>query len=106
VSPAKYAADHHLINSSLLIVPRRDQSLHNLDKNLAETLRAVRAIAIHIKVPSTSLKRLFVAGSSRPKPLRVSKDIHVESFSSLRLRELTKAYIKDMHVLHPIFKEL
>jgi hypothetical protein len=105
VSPAKYAADHYLIDDSLLIVPRRDQSLQNLDKNLAETLRAVRAIAIHMKVPSTSLEGLSVAGPSRPKPLGVSQEIHVESFSSSRLRELAKAYIEDVHVLHPMFEE-
>ena len=79
--------------------------MENLDKKVAETLRAVRAIATHMKVPSTSLEGLFVAGPSRPKPLGVSQDIHVESFSSSRLRELTKAYIEDVHVLHPMFEE-
>ena len=103
--PAKYAAGHYLIHGQPLTLPRRDQSLENLDKKVAETLRAVRAIATHMKVPSTSLEGLFVAGPSHPKPLGVSQDIHVESFSSSRLRELTKAYIEDVHVLHPMFEE-
>jgi hypothetical protein len=58
-----------------------------------------------MKVPSTSLEGLSVAGPSRLKPLGVSQEIHVESFSSSRLRELTKAYIEDVHVLHPMFEE-
>ena len=29
----------------------------------------------------------------------------MESFSSSRLRELSKAYIEDVHVLHPMFKK-
>jgi hypothetical protein len=105
VSPAKYAADHYLIHDLPLSLPRRDQSLENLDKKVTETLRAVRAITTHMKVPSTSLEGLFVAGPSRPKPLGVSQEIHVESFSSSRLRELAKAYIEDVHVLHPMFEE-
>ena len=105
VPPAKYAAGHYLMHGQPLTLPRRDQSLENLDKKVAETLRAVRAIATHMKVPSTSLEGLFVAGPSRPKPLGVSQEIHVESFSSSRLRELAKAYIEDVHVLHPMFEE-
>ncbi|CAN9172120.1 unnamed protein product, partial [Alternaria alternata] len=58
-----------------------------------------------MKVSSTSLEGLFVAGPSRPKPLGVSQEIQVESFSSSRLRELAKAYIEDVHVLHPMFEE-
>jgi hypothetical protein len=105
VSPAKYAADHYLIHDLPLSLPRRDQSLENLDKKVTETLRAVRAITTHMKVPSTSLEGLFVAGPSRPKPLGVSQEIQVESFSSSRLRELAKAYIEDVHILHPMFEE-
>ncbi|RYO14812.1 hypothetical protein AA0111_g11877 [Alternaria arborescens] len=58
-----------------------------------------------MKVPSTSLEGLSVAGASRLEPLGVSQEIHVESFSSSRLRELAKAYIEDVHVLHPMFEE-
>ena len=105
VPPAKYAANHHIIHSLPLTLPRRDQSLENLDKKVAETLHTVRAIATHMKIRPTSLEGLFVAGPSRPKPLGVSQEIHAESFSSSRLRELTKAYIEDVHVLHPMFEE-
>jgi hypothetical protein len=58
-----------------------------------------------MKVPSTSLEGLSIAGPSRLKPLGVSQEMHVESFSSSRLRELAKAYIEDVHVLHPMFEE-
>ena len=105
VPPAKYAANHHIIYSLLLTLPKRDQSLENLDKKVAETLHTVRAIATYIKIRPTSLSRLSVASPSQLKPLRVSQEIYVESFSSSRLRELSKAYIKDVHVLHPMFEK-
>ena len=68
-----------------------------------ETLRVVCAIAVNLEGPSKSPGGLPVAGSLHYPSLEVSQQTHMECFSPRKLRQLSEAYIEDVHILHPIF---
>jgi hypothetical protein len=86
-----------------LTISREERGLKTVTEIATETLRVVRAIAVNLEGPSRSLGGLPVAGPLRHQSLEVSQQTHTEFFSSQKLRELSEAYIQNVHILHPMF---
>jgi hypothetical protein len=61
-----------------------------------QTLHEVREL-------SRNLGRLPIPGSSHFKSLEVNQEPRTTLFSPKKLRELSEAYIRNVHVLHPMF---
>jgi hypothetical protein len=86
-----------------LTIPRNDRDLKNIVRTTTETLREVCALVPQQKEPSRSLGRLLITGSLHLKSLEVDQETHKTLFSSPKLRELSEAYIGNVHILNPMF---
>lgn len=86
-----------------LTIPRNDRDLKKIVRTTTETLREVRALVLQQKEPSRSLGGLLITGSLHLKSLEVDQETHKTLFSSPKLRELSEAYIGNVHILNPMF---
>ncbi|KAG9186456.1 hypothetical protein G6011_09564 [Alternaria panax] len=103
-SPCKQCSENNKKCEYEKVPPaRNDRDLKNIVRTTTETLREVRALALQQKEPSRSLGGLLVTGSLHLKSLEVDQETHKTLFSSPKLRELSEAYIGNVHILNPMF---
>jgi hypothetical protein len=95
--------NHLLARCWSLTTSRQDKILERLEEIMKAVFHEVNVVSRTLTGTSIRLQELVAPRLLLPKPLEISQETHEKLFSFKRLQELSEAYIRNGHVLCPIF---